>query len=59
MRPERPSGAALAARLWPALLLAAVIGLAYGGSLRNEYVFDDLMFIQDDPRVRSLPFRAQ
>jgi len=36
------------------LVLALLIAAAYGGSLRNEYVFDDLMFIRDDPRVRSL-----
>lgn len=37
-----------------ALALAALVAVAYGGSLRNELVFDDLIFMQRDPRVQSL-----
>ena len=36
------------------VLLAVLVAGAYGASLRNEFVFDDLMFINDDPRVQSL-----
>ena len=36
-----------------AAVLAVLVAAAYGASLRNEFVFDDLMFIKDDPRVKS------
>ena len=41
-------------RLTPVLALAALIAVAYGGSLRNQLVFDDLIFMQRDARVQSL-----
>jgi tetratricopeptide (TPR) repeat protein len=34
--------------------LLALIAVAYGGSLRNELVFDELIFMQRDARVQSL-----
>lgn len=34
--------------------LAVLISVAYGGSLRNALVFDELIFMQRDPRVQSL-----
>jgi tetratricopeptide (TPR) repeat protein len=36
-----------------AILIAAVFA-AYGPSLRNGFVFDDAMFVRDDPRLRTL-----
>jgi protein O-mannosyl-transferase len=36
------------------LALVALIAVAYGASLRNELVFDDLIFMQRDARVHSL-----
>jgi tetratricopeptide (TPR) repeat protein len=33
------------------LLLAALIAVAYGPSLGNELVFDELIFVEKDPRV--------
>ncbi len=39
--------------VWRLALLACLIGLAYGGSLRNDFVHDDTMFMED-PRVQSL-----
>ena len=41
-------------RVLVVLVLAALITIAYGGSVRNEFVFDDAIFMQHDPRVRSL-----
>jgi tetratricopeptide (TPR) repeat protein len=41
-------------RLTLVLALAALIAVAYGGSLRNQLVFDDLIFMQRDARVQSL-----
>jgi tetratricopeptide (TPR) repeat protein len=38
----------------PVALLAVLVAVAYGGSLRNHLVFDDAIFIQHDPRLRSL-----
>ncbi len=35
-------------------LFAGLIALAYGASLGNEFVFDDAIFMERDPRVRSL-----
>jgi tetratricopeptide (TPR) repeat protein len=35
-------------------LLALLIALGYGTALRNEFVFDDRIFMQRDPRVQSL-----
>lgn len=34
--------------------LLLLVALVYGPSLRNGFVHDDTMFIQDDPRVKSL-----
>jgi len=48
------SGTRPLSRFTVALLLTGLVGVAYGGSLRNEFVFDDLIFVQHDPRVRSL-----
>ncbi len=42
------------AKLIVGLGLAALIAVAYGGSLRNELVFDELIFMQRDARVQSL-----
>ena len=36
------------------LTLTALVAVAYGGSLRNQLVFDDLIFMQRDARVQSL-----
>jgi tetratricopeptide (TPR) repeat protein len=36
------------------LILVAAVALAYGPSLRNGFVFDDAMFVRDDPRVHTL-----
>jgi tetratricopeptide (TPR) repeat protein len=41
-------------RLASSLLLVALIAVAYGNSLRNELVFDELMFVERDPRVHQL-----
>lgn len=41
-------------RMGAAFALAALITVAYGGSLRNELVFDDRIFMERDPRLRSL-----
>jgi tetratricopeptide (TPR) repeat protein len=41
-------------RLSVAFLLAALIAIAYGGSLWNELVFDDRIFMEHDTRLRSL-----
>jgi tetratricopeptide (TPR) repeat protein len=38
-------------RLFSGLALAALVALAYGASLGNELVFDELIFIEKDPRV--------
>jgi len=35
-------------------LLAVLVALAYGAALRNDFVFDDRIFMQRDARVRSL-----
>jgi tetratricopeptide (TPR) repeat protein len=35
-------------------LLAALVAVAYGGSLQNDLVFDDAIFMEHDPRLRSL-----
>jgi tetratricopeptide (TPR) repeat protein len=35
-------------------LLALLIAVAYGGSVRNEFVHDDTLFMKQDPRVRSV-----
>lgn len=42
------------ARIAAAALLVGVVAVAYGGSLENGFVFDDAMFVRDDPRLRSL-----
>ncbi len=36
------------------VVLAVLIAVAYGGSLANELVFDDAIFMERDPRVASL-----
>jgi hypothetical protein len=41
-------------RLASSLLLATLIAVAYGNSWRNELVFDELMFVERDPRVHEL-----
>lgn len=49
------SSSSLPRARWHAVaLLAVLIAGAYGTSVTNEFVFDDLMFVQDDPRVQSL-----
>jgi protein O-mannosyl-transferase len=40
-------------RVLPGLLLAALIAFAYGPSVRNELVFDELIFVEKDPRVHD------
>jgi hypothetical protein len=41
-------------RLSVVLTLTALIAVAYSGSLRNQLVFDELIFMQRDARVQSL-----
>jgi tetratricopeptide (TPR) repeat protein len=36
------------------VVLAVLIAVAYGESLRNDFVFDDTIFMRHDPRVRSV-----
>lgn len=36
------------------VLLVGAIAIAYGGSLANGFVFDDALFVRDEPRLRSL-----
>jgi hypothetical protein len=36
------------------LILTALVFIAYGPSLGNELVFDDRIFMEHDPRLRSL-----
>lgn len=47
MSPRGPSSLAAAA------VLAVLIALAYGGSIGNEFVFDDAIFMERDERVQS------
>ncbi|MGH7897280.1 MAG: hypothetical protein ACREQQ_04960, partial [Candidatus Binatia bacterium] len=46
--PPHPSRAAVA------FALALLVLAAYGPSLRNEFVFDDLIFVEKDTRVQSI-----
>ena len=41
-------------RACTAVLLATVIVIAYGGSVHNEFVHDDTLFMTMDPRVQSV-----
>ena len=41
-------------RLLVGTALCVLLAAAYGNGLRNELVFDDLMFMQNDPRVHSV-----
>lgn len=36
------------------LILIAAVVIAYGASLGNGFVFDDAMFVRDDPRVQRI-----
>jgi tetratricopeptide (TPR) repeat protein len=45
---------ALAHRSTVVLAVLALIAIAYGGSLRNELVFDERIFMERDPRVQTL-----
>ena len=49
---------------WPPLAIVAAVAAAYGNTLRNGFVWDDLGLVVDNPAIKSwreaprLPFRA-
>ncbi|HUO84339.1 MAG TPA: hypothetical protein VM534_04415 [Thermoanaerobaculia bacterium] len=44
----------MARQLLFGLVLLVLVGVTYGTSLGNGFVYDDTMFVRDDPRIRSL-----
>lgn len=55
MIPEPDKSEGRAAWIWSALiaLVALACVAAYAGTLRNDFVFDDLAIVRDNPRLKS------